>query len=593
MKTTSRKIRTSFISAAALLFATPFAAQASSVTVDGSYNDWNLSENFFAPMYRAGNAAKDQLSNAYLRYDSNTETLFVLVLETEDAAVPVAVSPDNAWLKIYSLGQQTLVSGKSGNDSMAPDFSWVKDEEGTVIGWEGSLQLAPGAYGTGLEIHVNHGGETSSTGKKTTEDGEELNTGDLSLNDPEDPPVDTAGPTIPEFIPDPKLDIEVSTQGLDADDPTGHYIEVGDPVYTLYTVKNTGNVPLANIQVTGVVGLTPDCDGNGSNIIANLPVGASWNCSVLGTAVIDLQANLGQAESVYPGLPLVADEDPSHYFGAKPGLDLQVCTGGEALAACSEGSDGDHDSLPGAILLEDEPVVYTYTATNTGNVPINNVSVTDNSGLPVDCGNFDGTLGVDESVTCTAEELTVQGPHESAGQADADYTIVNEQGNEEQRPLQDWDGTAYYALSQEQPSLELIVTDFAVSGSGNQFNNGTFVVENASGDPDVTAVAITKAAITVEYRSSGKGKTSWVDAGISKTCTTDPSVPFVFEGDGEWSASPGQQEVNFKCTADADTIPADYSAVRATVCVQIANRYVKEKGKVTDQQKWFCSSSGN
>jgi hypothetical protein len=592
MKITSKKIRTSFISAAALLFAAPFAAQASSVTVDGFYNDWNLSENFFAPMYRAGNSSKDQLSNAYLRYDSNTETLFVLVLEVEGAAVPVAASPDNAWVKIYSLGQKTLVSGNSGNDGMAPDFSWVRDKKGTVMGWEGSLRVDPGVYGQGLEIHVNHGGETSSTGKKTTEGGEELNTGDLSPNDREDPPVDTS-PTVLEFIPDPKLDIEVSTQGLDADDPTGHYIEVGDPVYTLYAVKNTGNVPLTNIQVSGAEGLTPDCDGNGSNVIANLSVGASWNCSVLGTAVIDLQAKLGQAESVYPGLPLVADKDPSHYFGADPGLDLQVCTGGEALAVCSEGSGGDHDSLPGAILLEDEPVVYTYTATNTGNVPINNVSVTDDSGLPVDCGDFDGTLGVDESVTCTAEELTVQGPHESAGQADADYTVVNEQGDEEQRSLQDWDGAAYYALSQEQPSLELAVTDFAVSGSDNQYNNGTFVVENASGDPDVTAVAITKAAITVEYRSSGKGKTSWVDAGISKTCSTDPSVPFVFEGDGEWSVTPGQQEVSFKCTADADTIPADYSAVRATVCVQIANRYVKEKGKVTDQQKWFCSSSGN
>ncbi|MCI5129863.1 MAG: hypothetical protein D3907_15580, partial [Candidatus Electrothrix sp. AUS3] len=344
--------------------------------------------------------------------------------------------------------------------------------------------------------------------EKNTE--QELNTGDLSPNDPEDLPIDK-GPAVPEFIPDPKLDIEVSTQGFDADDPTGPYIEVNDPVYALYTVENTGNVPLTDILVTGAEGLTPDCDGNGNNVIAELSVGASWNCSALGTAVIDQQENLGQAESVYPDFPLVADEDPSHYFGAEPGLDLQVCTGEEALAVCLEGSGGDHDSLPGAILLEDEPVVYTYTATNTVNVPINNVSVTDDSGFPVDCGNFDGTLGVDESVTCTAEELTVQGPHESAGQADADYPVVNEQGNEEQRPLQDWDGTAYYALSQEQPSLELTVTDFAVSGSGNQFNNGTFVVENASGHPDVTAVAITQAAITFAYRSSGKGKASWVD----------------------------------------------------------------------------------
>ncbi|MCI5147376.1 MAG: hypothetical protein D3923_18060, partial [Candidatus Electrothrix sp. AR3] len=215
------------------------------------------------------------------------------------------------------------------------------------------------------------------------------------------------------------------------------------------------------------------------------------------------------------------------------------------------------------------------------------------SGIPVDCGNFAGTLLVDESVTCTAEEMTVQGPHEGAGQADANYTVVNTLGNEEQRSLQDKDPSAYYALSQEQPSLVLTVTDFAATGDGNQFNNGSFIVENASGDPDVTAVAITKANIIVEYRTNlGKGKkTGWIDAGISKSCTTDPTVPFVFEGAGEQSGTPGQQEVTFKCTADSDTIPADYSAIRATVCVQIANRYEKVKGKATDLQKIFCSSS--
>ena len=586
MKTTSRVFRKSFISAVAFLFTAPFAAQA--VTVDGQYNDWDLSDDFFGPMYRAGNSAKDLLSNAYLRYDSNAETVFVLVLEDEGALVPLSASPDNAWVKVYSLGHQTLVSGTSGNEGMAPDFSWV-EEDGVVIGWEGSFKLAPGNYGDGFEIHVNHGEETSSTGKKTTAGGEELNTEDLlPLNEPL-PPIAIV-PPLPEFVPDPKVDIETSTQGLDADDPTGRYIEVGYPVFKLYTVKNTGNVPLKDIKVTGKLGLLPNCDGD--NVIDNLSPGETMNCSARSEAIIDLQENLGRAESAFEGFPLVEDEDKSHYFGAEPGLDLQVCTGSEVLEECAEGFAGDHDALPGAILLEDEQVVYTYIATNTGNVPLTNVVVTDDSGLQVDC---DGdSIPVGNFITCTAEGITVQGPHENVGQVDAEYIVANDFGDDERRPLQDRDPGAYYALSQEQPSLELMVTEFEVTGSGNQFNNGTFIVENASGDPDVTAVAITKADVIVEYRAStGKGKkTGWIDAGISKNCTTDPAVPFVFEGDGEQSATPGQQEVAFKCTADPDTIPADYSAVRATVCVQIANRYNKVKGKVTTQQKTFCSSSG-
>ena len=461
-------------------------------------------------------------------------------------------------------------------------------QDGRTFGWEGSFKLDPGSYSNGIEIHVNHSGETSSTGKKAN--AMPIDTAALPPNDTESalPPVETTPPP-PEFVPDPKLNIEVSTQGLDADDPTGHYIEVGDPVYTLYKVENTGNVTLTDIEVTGTQGPTPDCDGD--NVIDSLEPGQTMSCSAPSEAVIDLQDNLGQAEGFYAGFPLVTDEDKSYYFGAEPGLDIQICTGSEALTECLAGSDNDHDSLPGAILLEDEQVVYTYTATNTGNVPLNNVAVADDSGIAVDCGDFDETLEVGESITCTANDMTVQGPNESAGKTDAEYTVVDGQGDAEQRSLQDRDSSSYYALSQEQPSLVLTVTDFAVTGSDNQFNNGTFIVENASGDPDVTAVAITKAEIRVEYRAnSGKGKnTSW--SGISQNCTTNPVVPFVFEGAGEQSGTPGQQEVSFNCTADADTMPADYSAIRATVCVQIANRYNKVKGKVTDQQKWFCSSS--
>ncbi len=120
MKTITRLFCRNFISAAAFLFvAAPLAIQAAPITVDGQYGDWVLEEDIFAPMYRAGNSAKDQLSTAYLRYDSNTSTVFVLVLETPDALVPVTASPDNAWAKVYYIGQKTLVSGTSGNDGMA------------------------------------------------------------------------------------------------------------------------------------------------------------------------------------------------------------------------------------------------------------------------------------------------------------------------------------------------------------------------------------------------------------------------------------------------------------------------------------------
>lgn len=183
MKTTSKKIRTSFISAAAILFALPLAAQA--VTVDGQYSDWNLENDFTMPMYRAGDPNPDFsgyeiLSNAYLRYDADAGAVYVLVLDTEKRA-DISVSPGDAWVKIYELGKSTLVDGSSGNNGDAPDFAWVMDDKGGVIGWEGSFLLSAGLY-EGLEIHVNHGADTSSTGKRNAKGVDQtktINTDDL------------------------------------------------------------------------------------------------------------------------------------------------------------------------------------------------------------------------------------------------------------------------------------------------------------------------------------------------------------------------------------------------------------------------------
>ena len=51
-------------------------------TIDGDYSEWNLTDDFFADMREAGkyDGTKELLSKAYLRYDCNTFTLYVLVL---------------------------------------------------------------------------------------------------------------------------------------------------------------------------------------------------------------------------------------------------------------------------------------------------------------------------------------------------------------------------------------------------------------------------------------------------------------------------------------------------------------------------------
>ena len=122
-------------------------------TADGVTSDWNLTNDFFADMYEAGNPTKDLLSKAYLRYDCETNTLCVLVVM--ESGQPADQSAADSWMKVYDIANSTQVDGNSSA------FAWLPNQGG----WEGCFQLAEASYAE-VEIHVNTNGRTSSTGKK-------------------------------------------------------------------------------------------------------------------------------------------------------------------------------------------------------------------------------------------------------------------------------------------------------------------------------------------------------------------------------------------------------------------------------------------
>ena len=62
----------------------PLAAQAgrqSAVIVDGRYEEWDLDKDCSTPMRSGSNCTGESVPNVYLRYDSITNTVFVLVLQ--------------------------------------------------------------------------------------------------------------------------------------------------------------------------------------------------------------------------------------------------------------------------------------------------------------------------------------------------------------------------------------------------------------------------------------------------------------------------------------------------------------------------------
>jgi hypothetical protein len=116
--------------------------------VDGNIDDWNLSKDFFAYMYRAGKAEKTVESWLYLRYDCRTSTLYILVRSRPNVPI-LAESTKSAWIAIDRISKK-VVNGGAGADGVPPDFAWVgltETADGMVAyGYEASIVLNPGSY---------------------------------------------------------------------------------------------------------------------------------------------------------------------------------------------------------------------------------------------------------------------------------------------------------------------------------------------------------------------------------------------------------------------------------------------------------------
>jgi hypothetical protein len=113
-------------------------------------------------------------------------------------------------------------------------------------------------------------------------------------------------------------------------------------------------------------------------------------CSAQGLAGCGQYANLGTALGVPACGPPVADQDPSHYFGAHhPGIGLKKYTNGH-----------DADQPPGPTIPAGQPVTWTYVVTNTGDVTLTGVAVADDQGEVVSCPG--SVLPPGQSMTCIA-----------------------------------------------------------------------------------------------------------------------------------------------------------------------------------------------
>jgi hypothetical protein len=154
---------------ASAALATPPTPTYGTANVDGNSGEWNLVQDFFTLMYRAGDPTKPVESKGYLRYDCATQTMYALVLMEPNSIGYIDPNAQTAWIAIDTQSNK-VVTENSGDDGIAPDFQWIGqgyDGDPThVRGYEASFPLAePGLYTIIFHAEVidASGGQTSAS----------------------------------------------------------------------------------------------------------------------------------------------------------------------------------------------------------------------------------------------------------------------------------------------------------------------------------------------------------------------------------------------------------------------------------------------
>jgi uncharacterized repeat protein (TIGR01451 family) len=154
-----------------------------------------------------------------------------------------------------------------------------------------------------------------------------------------------------------------------------------DVTYTIY-ITNTDEVELTNIVVSDP--LVPDCE----RVIESLPAFSSTSFTCTAPGVTAGFTNIVTATTTIDEVTILQAQDPSTVL--IPGIDISKQAEGDDTRSFPPGSD----------------VTFTIFVTNTGDVDLTNVTVTDV--LVPDCEQVIGDLPAGESTSyeCTATNVT-------------------------------------------------------------------------------------------------------------------------------------------------------------------------------------------
>ena len=206
--------------------------------------------------------------------------------------------------------------------------------------------------------------------------GQYTNVATVSGTSPNDVTVNDDNPANA-FAAVPHVDIVKFVNGQDADLATGPFVAPGSTLQFRYVVTNDGNVPLTNVSVTdlinagGVGGVLVTCPKTTLAVnevmtcTGSGPAPAAGQYTNTGTVVGTGPTMTGQQGQVLPGVQ-VTDNNPANAFVAAPAVGIVKFV-----------NTLDADSAPGETVPAGSTLTFRYQVTNTGNVTLTNVTVTD------------------------------------------------------------------------------------------------------------------------------------------------------------------------------------------------------------------------
>ncbi|MFC1924502.1 hypothetical protein ACFLXA_03980 [Chloroflexota bacterium] len=362
----------------------------SPTTVDGDISEWDLINDFFANMYRAGNNTKPHESTAYLRYDCVPNTLYVLVLT--EGTIPALASgwESAAWAAIGSVSNK-VYTGASVNDGIPPDFAWVGlSADGlTAQGYEASFQLDPGIWEIMIHIEVSHdGAQTSAT------------TGFPKILLPFE--ITCLGEHPLAIHVNKYVSLDNQATWIESTIAPGPTVVEGTELYFKFVVHNSVNIPLYNVTLTdSVYGDLSTEPGFLDELAPEGEPGSSFEV-IIGPITADtlgLHTNRATTSGYNAeGTPTSDSEEQDLYYTViareveplAASITLQKYVSVDDLTYITES--------PWPVVTLGEPVWFKFVVTNTGDVELEGITLEDSL---YDLTNIDpelpSTFGVGES----------------------------------------------------------------------------------------------------------------------------------------------------------------------------------------------------